>query len=479
MKTLTYAMRIVQTFWSGGGNPLGKAYGWPLPEYNLISWTLSCLSLRRFYNDVELYTDREGYELLIVKLKLPYTRVHVVYDEKLCRPMYWAYAKIRTYSLQTEPFLHVDGDVYISKPFSDAMLHAPLVAQNREIGTVYYRKMIDDALQIPGFTFPKELEESICEDSVSSYNMGVFGGTDLEFIQSYCKKATDFVKRNRLDDINAVRQREVDCNILFEQVLFAILADNAPREVVCLIGRSVKDEGYLSGEFCNVGDFYLHRFYHILGGHKRNKNVIKDLASVLYLCYREYYRRIVALFGERELPLKSLGYYKYVPGRSADGIAKYLDYLHDVCSHWNASESKDGMMFDANTARSLDLDGKGCKNRLTLHPQLRIYKTTSDWTDTERRLLCNHLHCEETFPIDQIAVIPFLHGRDCMETPLLDVDNIILKKVSGGITFLPEIISAILDACQIDDEKEKLFITDYYRKEIQRLIKQGVLIYYN
>ncbi len=470
-------MKIVQTFWSGGGNPLEKAYGWPLPEYNLMSWTLSCLSLRRFYDDVELYTDHEGYELLIEKLKLPYTHAHVVYNEKLCRPMHWAYAKIKTYSLQTEPFLHVDGDIYISEPFPTEILHAQLVAQNREIGTVYYRKMIDDALNLPGFTFPEDLEKSIHEDSVSSYNMGVFGGSDLEFIKTYCKKATAFVKGNRLDDTNAVLQQEVDCNILFEQVLFAVLADKAHREVISVIGKPVKDEGYLSGEFCDVGNFYSHRFYHILGGHKRNKNVLKDLASILYLYHQEYYSRIVALFPERELPLKQIGYFKHVPGRDADGIAKYFVFFYDVCSHWNASECKDGFASDANTARSLDFDGKGQQKRLALHPQLRMYKITRDWTKTERRLLCNHLHCEETFPIDQVAVIPFLHGRDCMETPLLDIDKRILQIVSGGATLLPKIVSAILDTYQTDDDKEKLFIADYYREEICRLIRQSVLIY--
>lgn len=114
-------MKIIQTFWSGGGNPLEKSYGWPLPEYNMMSWTLSCLSLRRFYDDVELYTDREGYELLVVRLKLPYTRVYVVYDETLCRPMYWAYAKIKTYSLQSEQFLHVDGDIYITNTLQNLL----------------------------------------------------------------------------------------------------------------------------------------------------------------------------------------------------------------------------------------------------------------------------------------------------------------------------------------------------------------------
>lgn len=39
---------IIQTFWSGGHNPLECGYGWSHAEHNLMSWALSCHSLREF-----------------------------------------------------------------------------------------------------------------------------------------------------------------------------------------------------------------------------------------------------------------------------------------------------------------------------------------------------------------------------------------------------------------------------------------------
>lgn len=54
-------MKIIQTFWSSGRNPLEHSFGWPHAEYNLMSWTLSCLSLREHFDQVELYTDKRGY----------------------------------------------------------------------------------------------------------------------------------------------------------------------------------------------------------------------------------------------------------------------------------------------------------------------------------------------------------------------------------------------------------------------------------
>lgn len=40
-------MKIIQTFWTARQDPLKHGFGWTHPEYNLISWALSCLSLKR------------------------------------------------------------------------------------------------------------------------------------------------------------------------------------------------------------------------------------------------------------------------------------------------------------------------------------------------------------------------------------------------------------------------------------------------
>lgn len=45
-------MKIIQTFWTAGQDPLKHSFGWTHPEYNLMSWALSCLSLREHYDEV-------------------------------------------------------------------------------------------------------------------------------------------------------------------------------------------------------------------------------------------------------------------------------------------------------------------------------------------------------------------------------------------------------------------------------------------
>ena len=48
-------MRIIQTFWTAGQDPLKESFGWAHSEYHLMSWALSCLNLREHYDEVELY----------------------------------------------------------------------------------------------------------------------------------------------------------------------------------------------------------------------------------------------------------------------------------------------------------------------------------------------------------------------------------------------------------------------------------------
>ena len=118
-----------------------------------MSWALSCLTLRRHYDEVALYTDSVGKHVLIDLLHLPYTEVNVVFDDFKCLPHHWALAKVYTYSLQKKPFIHVDGDVYLPNGIPEEIAKKPVIIQNREIGTKYYKGMIQ--LGSSTMTLPK------------------------------------------------------------------------------------------------------------------------------------------------------------------------------------------------------------------------------------------------------------------------------------------------------------------------------------
>ena len=122
----------MQSYWS-------KAYknfpnsGWAFKETHYMSWGLSCLQLKQFYDEVELITDSEGADLLINKLHLPYTSCKTTLDKlNNENPAIWALGKIVAYEEQQEPFIHVDGDVYIWNSFPKRIEEAGIVAQNIE-----------------------------------------------------------------------------------------------------------------------------------------------------------------------------------------------------------------------------------------------------------------------------------------------------------------------------------------------------------
>lgn len=74
--------------------------------------------------------------LLTDTLQLPYSKVYLTHDQlKLIHTDLWALPKIYTYSLQKEPFLHIDGDVFLFHPFDSNLMESELIAQNVEVAT--------------------------------------------------------------------------------------------------------------------------------------------------------------------------------------------------------------------------------------------------------------------------------------------------------------------------------------------------------
>ncbi len=461
-------VRIIQTFWSGGASPLVKSCGWTHPEYNLMSWALSCCSLREHYDQVELYTDQRGYEVLIDKLHLPYTDVHVVYDDSLCLPQHWAYAKIKTYSMQTEPFLHVDGDIYISRPFEEDVLEAGLVVQNEEIGTAYYRNMLDAILRIPGVWLPDYVRSVLGDELLPSYNMGVFGGSDLRFIHDYCDEAKRFLEKNRLNDSGNPCSR-VDCNVFFEQMLFAIYAKTVGKDIARVIKRAVADNGYTRRDFCDVAKFHEKGFFHILGGHKRVKNIYRRVADVLLAFYPDYYHRAVDIAGA--LP------FAFVLRR---GVL-YDEFLSERIREWETLDKK--LLADTEEATAKGLlaffasDSGGEDSRVSLPPGFSLFSVALS-SEEEKKYLRRHFKCEENFPLDRIAVSPSLLYPGFNEFPLIEEDEQIASclRRNGGTMSVRELQDEAIARRCCKDREAKLRVRDYVLEEITYMVKARILI---
>src|ERR1700761_6932720 len=118
-------MRIIQSLKTPTG--IADRNGWLSPEFNWMSWALSCLQLKTLHGNVELYTDSYGKYVLIDILQLPYSKVHVVLDGAgAAHHMLWAYSKLIVYALQQDPYVHIDGDVFLWERIGSHLLEAPL-----------------------------------------------------------------------------------------------------------------------------------------------------------------------------------------------------------------------------------------------------------------------------------------------------------------------------------------------------------------
>jgi hypothetical protein len=299
-------MKIIQSFWTKPFLQSGEFLidsrmhgGWPGRKYNYFSWALSCLQLKQFYDKVELVSDALGKYILIDKLQLPYDNVAISlnklddYDASL-----WALGKIYAYSIQQEPFLHVDSDIFISKRFDGRIHEAALVAQNRENNTPEYAQTFNDICKKFNYVPPylKQLEGS---EYIPCSNAGVIGGTDVGFFREYTNEIFRFIDENdKSIDENAAKLNSAYVNVVYEQIIYNRLAGEMGREITYLFPDHDEVPGY-------IGFFHAAEenggFVHCLGSYKQNRLAYRVMEIKLKTLYPEYYRRIVDLMENMEL----------------------------------------------------------------------------------------------------------------------------------------------------------------------------------
>ena len=472
-------MKLVQTFWTFCRSAVEQPHGWLHAEYNLMSWTLSCLSIRENYDNLELYTDSEGKRVLIDLLNLPYTKVHTTLDNFQCQPHHWALSKISTYSIQKEPFLHIDGDIYLPHSLPKRIMTAPLVAQNREIGTVYYRRMMDRILSYNTIHIPKYIEDGLRKESVASYNMGFFGGTDLEFIHRYCNGVFSFMEQNHMNNPE-VKHSMVDCNVFFEQVIFAIMADCENLVAESVLGRPMKDEAYMVRDFCNLHQYENHDFFHILGGHKQNPYICDMLDRTLLARYPDYYMRVISLFPLRHTRLQQT-LCPTTPIRGDElNLAQYEEWLDSIERQWRYIPVEEVFRLEKMSARyyAIFTNSKNMMHsphKVKKNPYLANYQVASDWSSDAIKTLCDRLNMNLRFPCFDIAVCPTLRGRGIHEVAIGPLAQNILLVIGEDHLSFGEMFDKV--RCCFSKEIRRCEVRPYelVKQEVEYLLYHGLL----
>jgi len=172
---------------------------------------LSAYLLRKNFGEVHLITDSES---LSYFKDIRWTSISTdldILDKKYAS--IWSLGKIYTYKILAEkkiPFIHVDYDVFLWEGLPNKIKNSTLFSQNFEINKIktydkyHIKDFINNCPDLDIFNIIKEKDylNDECEiyKNINALNMGIFGGTDLDFIAEYSNKSMNFIynKKNEV-----------------------------------------------------------------------------------------------------------------------------------------------------------------------------------------------------------------------------------------------------------------------------------------
>lgn len=495
-------MRIVQTLYVGKDKSLlSNAMGWYAPIYNIMSWTLSCLSLVKYNPDIELYTDEPGYDILIKTLHLPYSVVHASFEGwKLPHPKVWALPKIKTYSEQRSPFLHVDGDVFVGQDLSQQFSNSQLVAQNIE-HTHYYIETANGIIKNFSYIPPTVAIDFSCElSSLYAVNAGILGGNDLSFIAEYSIQAFDYIVNN----LHNLHYIDVDkFNVLFEQHLFYSLAHHYNKHIDYLLSEDYDyDNDMRTADFCSTTQY---KYIHMLGNYKKNEFLCYQMANVLKERHPEVFMAVINLFSRYtkspycqptdnsqykselllyldysqkpiQLNYSNLIFENLNLSQKMD-LLKYIEHVNEAIKDVVYSEQKNSYMLEA-FDHFFFLEYQFIKSKT-----LKMIESTYNWTRIYRKELEKGHPYYENFEISDLVEGRYdtiiLSGIDDRDIKIIDIDGLdyaIIKLFETPLTIndADQYIQNLLVA-ELESFNQKEW-NDYFMRAIKRLYSYGIII---
>jgi hypothetical protein len=165
-------------------------------RHHLLSWVLSTQTAMQWYPDTVLYTDEAGAALLVDCLGLKFGQVSTALDAMApTDPDMQGAGKLYAYSLQAEPFVHIDSDVYLWSPLPARLTRAPLLSQNPEpfeLGASHYHP---EAFEEAGWV-PEEWKWFYTQTETVQRGdwCGIFGGNAIDLINHYACLALRMVE---------------------------------------------------------------------------------------------------------------------------------------------------------------------------------------------------------------------------------------------------------------------------------------------
>jgi hypothetical protein len=193
-------MRAVWSFWS---RPFRAHKGriWREPRHHLLAWGLSLKLAQRHFAETQLVTDAPGKALLIDRLGLEFDDVRTDLDDlREADPGWWALGKLTAYSLQENPFVHLDTDVFLWKALPPSLTSAPVLTQCPEIHSwddpYCTPRQVETLFERHQLNLPVEWDwaSSVDTHTFREENCGIMGGNRVDFLHHYAQTAIGLIQ---------------------------------------------------------------------------------------------------------------------------------------------------------------------------------------------------------------------------------------------------------------------------------------------
>lgn len=282
--------KAVFTHWSDTVY-LNRYCGFNSKKDFFYSFGLALFCARSFFSKVILYTDKNGlrdiepFHQLIDEV---HTDIEVLNTHNAPRSL-WAYPKIITYSLQEDPFLHVDNDVFLWEKPKIEFLEQELVCQSIEYKMQMYnfcfKRILNSPLR-PSIFKNLFLFKKLCylfkrkknhQNPILTPNFGVFGGNDVTFIQKYAKNVLDILSIKKNKEYLNKHDLGDSFNAIFEQWIFSQMAFNENKKITPLLkpppGYIVCNEIDPKNAKCIYNAPDQVKYTHLVAGSKRDPSI--------------------------------------------------------------------------------------------------------------------------------------------------------------------------------------------------------------
>jgi hypothetical protein len=265
-------MKIIQSFYQIGNETAFHQKSNDNYLLNFYSALLSFILLKKHFGKVIMYCNRLAYDEMLKFI--PYDEFIIEEFDYLNSDNYkteWGLLKFNIYNKQTEPFIHIDTDVFLFdnlfKPFITDKQYDGIV-QSVEDHCHFITS--NDNLSV---LFFDTITQEMINNQIHSFNCGVVGFRDMSFCKIYYQQA---LLINQLFNENVLKAPDSMKVLIFEQLCLYQTVKKYSKNFY----KVINDDDYLNNRISG--------YTHLLGGNKYVGFIIIKIRDKIIDEYPDY-----------------------------------------------------------------------------------------------------------------------------------------------------------------------------------------------